>query len=80
MHSTVAPEYLTMKQLSAYSGFGVRTIRNFLKDPSHPLPHFRIGFKAIRVRRKDFDEWIAKFRIDDECLIGDYVSDIINKF
>jgi len=53
--------YLSVKALAGYSGLSVRTLRNLLIDPHHPLPHFRIGAKIL-VQRSGFDRWIAAFR------------------
>jgi hypothetical protein len=39
----------------------VRKLRDYLDDPVHPLPYFRVGGKIL-VRRSEFDAWIAAFR------------------
>ena len=56
-------EYLNVRELSAYSGLGVRTIWSFLKDTTNPLPHIRIGRKIIRIKRTDFDAWIRVYYV-----------------
>lgn len=53
--------YLSIRALAQYSGFSVRKLRAWLRDPVNPLPHYRLD-RAIRVRRSDFDAWIAVFR------------------
>ena len=57
----VPDAYYSLKRLSAYSGIGLRTLRTYLRDRAHPLPHFRVGGKIL-VRRSDFDTWIIAFR------------------
>jgi predicted DNA-binding transcriptional regulator AlpA len=59
----VEREYLNVRELSAYSGLGVRTIWSFLKDATNPLPHIRIGRKIIRIKRTDFDAWIGMYYV-----------------
>jgi excisionase family DNA binding protein len=54
-------ELVALKALAAYSGFGLRKLYDFLSDPVHPLPHYRVGGKIL-VRRSEFDAWIARYR------------------
>ena len=60
---TVEREYLNVRELSAYSGLGVRTIWSFLKNTANPLPHIRIGRKIIRIKKTDFDAWVKVFYV-----------------
>ncbi len=53
-------EYLSVRQLSAYSGLSVRTLRNYLVHPVTPLPYFRVCRKIL-VRRSDFDAWLSRY-------------------
>ena len=55
-------DYLTLPKLAAYSGLGIRFLRDALKDPGHPLPHFRLNNKTILVSRLEFAEWLERFR------------------
>ena len=57
-------EYFTIKELNHFSGLGERFLRDSLKDPQHPLPHFRIGHKTILISRSDFAQWIERFHVD----------------
>ena len=61
----VEREYFNVKELSDYSGLGVRTIWSFLKDLTNPLPHIRIGRKIVRIKRTDFDVWISVYYVSD---------------
>lgn len=56
--------YLSLKDLSAYSGMSKRGLRQALTDPVHPLPHYRPGGGKVLVRRSEFDQWLARFRRD----------------
>ena len=53
--------YLPLAALAGYSGLSVRKLREFLIDPTRPLPCYRVGGKLL-VRRSEFDIWIAAFR------------------
>lgn len=57
-------EYFTLPEMAQYSGLGVRTLRDAIKDGEHPLPHFRVGHKTILISRTDFAEWLDRFRVD----------------
>ena len=59
--STVLDPFLSLKALAVYSGLGVRTLRSYLSDLTHPLPCYRVGGKIL-VRRSEFDTWIARHR------------------
>ena len=52
--STSLDPYLTLRALSTYSGLSVRKLRDYLTDPVHPLPCYRLGGKVL-VRRSEFD-------------------------
>jgi excisionase family DNA binding protein len=76
-HHDSDPEdrYLSIRSLSAYAGMSVRTLRALLVRRHAPLPHYRIGGKIL-VRRSEFDQWAAEFRvvrpsIDLEAVVGD---------
>jgi excisionase family DNA binding protein len=53
--------YFSLKALATYSDLSVRTLRAYLDDFSHPLPHYRVGGKIL-IRRSEFDAWIAAYR------------------
>ena len=46
MHSPEA-QYLSLKELSAYSSLSVNTLRGFLYDSKRPLLHFRLPRKIL---------------------------------
>ena len=60
--STTLDPFLSLKALAAYSGLGVRTLRAYLSDITHPLPCYRVGGKIL-IRRSEFDGWISKYRL-----------------
>ena len=78
MKATIIPEYLSIKQLSAYCGFAERSVREFIKHQTNPLPHYRISRKGIRIRRSDFDGWFLRYRIDHDTLTEQIAIDVIN--
>jgi excisionase family DNA binding protein len=60
--TSVADGYLGLRELAEYSGLCVRTLRGYLVDRARPLPHYRIGGRVL-VKKSEFDEWAAQFRI-----------------
>lgn len=49
--------WLTLQQLSRYSGLSVATLRRQLRNPERPLPHRRVG-RRILVRLSAFNRWL----------------------
>ena len=75
--STPLDPFLSLRALAAYSGLGARKLRDYLTDPVHPLPCYRVGGKIL-VRRSEFDAWIARYRQlgrpDVDRLVADALS------
>jgi hypothetical protein len=59
--STPLDPFLPLRALVDYSGISVRKLREYLDDPAHPLPCYRVGGKIL-VRRSEFDLWITRYR------------------
>ena len=57
--------YLDLKKLSKRSCISVRTLRDDLKDPEHPLPFFRKGGK-VYVSWGEFTLWMKHFKAKQE--------------
>ncbi len=48
------PQYLSLRDLSVRSSLSIKTLRTFLYDPEHPLPHYRMPRKIL-VNVEEFD-------------------------
>lgn len=59
--ATPLDPYLPLRALAGYCGLSVRKLRQYLDDPAHPLPAYRVGGKIL-IRRSEFDGWIQTFR------------------
>jgi helix-turn-helix protein len=68
--------YLSLKALAAYSGLSVRKLRDQLRHPSRPLPHYRVDGKIL-VRRSEFDAWIAAYRRVGESDVDRIVDEVL---
>lgn len=75
----VQKQYYSIADLEKYSGISQRTLRDLLKDPINPIPHYRIGVagKIVRVKRSEFDEWIKTQRVSNTNDIDRIVDDIL---
>ena len=77
--STVLDPYLPLRALAKYAGLSVRKLREYLADPAHPLPCYRVGGKIV-VRRSEFDAWIAKYRdvgrVDVALIVDEVLRDM----
>ena len=74
--STMLDPFLTLKALVAYSGIGLRKLYEYLSDPVHPLPHYRVGGKIV-VRRSEFDAWMAAYRRLGGSDVGALVAGVL---
>jgi predicted DNA-binding transcriptional regulator AlpA len=59
--STPLDPFLPLEALASYSGLSRRKLWDYLTDPAHPLPCYRIGGKIV-VRRSEYDAWAAHYR------------------
>lgn len=69
--------FFGLKALSRYSSLSVRTLREYLKDPIHPLPHYRVGGKIL-VRQSEFDAWISHYRQAGNAAVERIVDEVID--
>ena len=76
MGESTAPAYLSLKELAAYSGLSVRTLRAHLSDPLHPLPHYRIGGRVL-VKPSEYDTWARVFRVERASNACDIVNELM---
>jgi hypothetical protein len=69
---------MNLRHLSAHCDICIRKLRRFLKDPNHPLPHFKVD-GTILVNIGEFKAWLEEHfrvkgrdidRIIDEVLEG----------
>ena len=73
----IQKDYFTLSELAAYSGLGIRFLRDALKDPEHPLLHFRLNNKTILVLRLEFAEWLERFRAGSHDSLNKIVSQVM---
>jgi hypothetical protein len=71
-------KYLDLKGLSCYSSLSIRTLRDYLSDPSDPIPAFCVRRKIL-VKKSDFDRWISRHRIDTKD-VSRLVDDMVAAF
>ena len=67
-------EYMSVKELSEYSGICVRSLRDLLKG-SNPIPSFKFG-NSVRVKKSEFDRWAETCR-NDKGRINQIVEEIL---
>ena len=52
--------YFTFRQLAAYTGLSIRTLRTYVARPVDPLPCYRLPGKVL-IRRSAWDAWIEQY-------------------
>ena len=69
--------YFDLRGLSAYSAFGVATLRDYIR--SDGLPCFKVKGKIL-IKKSEFDRWIENYRInqsqDIDTLVDSVMSDL----
>src|SRR4051812_22028917 len=50
--------YVPLKDLAAFVGADVRTLRRFITNPNTKFPHFCIG-RRILVKKTDLEDWVS---------------------
>jgi len=77
--NSVEKEYFTVLELSKYVGISQRTLRDHLKDPINPIPHFRIGAagRIIRIKKSEFDEWMNSQRATQGDEIDELIAEVL---
>ncbi|MCX7919548.1 MAG: helix-turn-helix domain-containing protein [bacterium] len=50
--------YLSLKELSRYSGLSVSSLKRRLREPDG-IPHFKTGHRVL-VKKSEFDLWIER--------------------
>jgi excisionase family DNA binding protein len=51
--------FLSLQQLSRYTGLSTKMLARFIHDPRHPLPVHRFGVR-LRIRKNEFDAWLRE--------------------
>ncbi len=74
--SSALDPFLSLRALANYSCVSVRKLREYLGDPAHPLPHYRLGGKIL-VRRSEFDAWMAAYRKAGQADVGRIVDTVM---
>ena len=74
--TTPADPYLSLSSLATYTGCSARWLRAQLRDPHHPLPHYRPGGKIL-VRRSEWDAWLARYRRVGDPAVRRVVDDVL---
>jgi hypothetical protein len=74
--STALDPFLSLRALASYACVSVRKLREHLDDPTHPLPHYRIGGKIV-VRRSEFDTWMSAYRRVGQANVAGIVDSVM---
>lgn len=74
----IKSEYLTVTQLSEYSGISQRTLWGLLKNPINPVPYYRIGPRIVRVKKTEFDKWMQIHKASNPNEIDRIVDEILS--
>jgi excisionase family DNA binding protein len=68
-------QYLDLRKLSVYCSLGVSTLRERLREGT--LRFYKIGGKIL-VRRRDFDAYMERFRVEKSEDLDDLVENAIS--
>ena len=65
-----------MKALTRYACVSDRTLRAWIHDPVDPLSASQVGTKIL-VRRRTFDEYVEKHRMQPPASVDPMVEEIL---
>jgi len=68
-------QYFDLKGLSAYSAFGVATLRDYIRADA--LPCFKVKGKIL-VKKSEFDAWLERYRINQTQDLNSIVDGIMD--
>jgi predicted DNA-binding transcriptional regulator AlpA len=71
-------EYLDFKKLSGRSSISVRSFRDYIKDPSHPLPYYKLAGKNL-VKWSEFEEWISRYKVNENFDVDEIIRGVCEK-
>lgn len=71
-----SPTTMTRADVARHLNISERLAHMLIHDAVDPIPSFRIGNKLIRVRKTDFDAWVAR-RVDDGGIVDRIVSEVL---
>lgn len=54
--------YLSVDTLAEQSSLSKRTIRDLLKDPVNPIPHYKVNGRVL-IYWPEFKEWMQTYRV-----------------
>jgi len=74
--SSALDPFLSLQALATYSSLSRRKLRDYLTDPIHPLPCYRIGGKIL-VRRSEYDAWAVSYRQVGQADVDRVVSEVL---
>jgi len=69
-------EWLDLKALTRYACVSDRTLRAWIHDPVDPLSASQVGTKIL-VRRRTFDEYVEKHRMQPPASVDPMVEEIL---
>jgi hypothetical protein len=69
--------FLSLSVLAKASSLSTKTLRAYLSDPIHALPHYRPGGKVI-VRWSEFLLWLQRYKGCAEVDIDTVMQEIVN--
>lgn len=78
--STQADPFYSITALARLTSISKRTLLDYIHDPEHPLPAYRLpGGGKLLVRQSEFLAWLVPYRIrpDVAALVDDTVHGIL---
>ena len=68
--------FLSLRALARAGNLSVKTLRGYLTDSTHPLPHYRPGGKVI-IRWSDFLRWLEHYKVMKSADLDRMVEEVM---
>jgi hypothetical protein len=69
------PEWMDLRSLTEYADISSRTLGDWIRDPTDPLPASQVGRKIL-VRRSAFDDYLERHRMAPSSMLDDILKEL----
>jgi len=70
--------FISAETCAEWSSLSLRTIREYLKSPDNPLPHYKVGGRIL-IYWPDFKRWMDGYRVAGDYQRGNVAEKILRR-
>jgi len=69
-------EWMGLARLTGYADVSVRTLGEWIRHPTNPLPAYQVGRKIL-IRRSDFDAYVERHPLKSDLVLDEIIKDLV---